>query len=45
LFHTDRDRAYESFRRVAALNVETACFGHGEPVLTGAGTRLRAAVR
>ncbi|MCW3814154.1 MBL fold metallo-hydrolase [Micromonospora sp. DR5-3] len=43
VFHVDRARAAESFRRLAALDVDLACFGHGEPVLGGAGDRLRAA--
>ncbi|WP_326546950.1 hypothetical protein QGN32_01625 [Mycolicibacterium sp. ND9-15] len=30
-----------SFRRLAALDVETACFGYGEPILSGARDRLR----
>ncbi|TVT16868.1 hypothetical protein LWP59_32190 [Amycolatopsis acidiphila] len=27
----DRARTAESFRRPAALDVDTACFGHGDP--------------
>jgi glyoxylase-like metal-dependent hydrolase (beta-lactamase superfamily II) len=30
-----------SFRRLAALDVETACFGHGELLTSSAGDRLR----
>ena len=30
-----------SFRRLAALDVETACFGHGEPIESGAADRIR----
>ncbi|TVT24157.1 MBL fold metallo-hydrolase [Amycolatopsis rhizosphaerae] len=41
IFNLDRSRAAESFRRLAELDVETACFGHGEPITSGAGTRLR----
>jgi hypothetical protein len=26
---------------LAALDVETACFGHGEPIASGAGPKLR----
>lgn len=44
VFNQDETRQLESFRRLAALDVETACFGHGEPVVTGAGDALRAAV-
>lgn len=43
VFHVDRARAAGSFRRLSALDVDLACFGHGEPVRTGAGDRLRAA--
>jgi glyoxylase-like metal-dependent hydrolase (beta-lactamase superfamily II) len=40
-FNQDRARTVESFRRLAALDVETACFGHGEPITSGADQRLR----
>ena len=40
-FNQDRARTVESFRRLAELDVETACFGHGEPISTGAGARIR----
>jgi len=40
-FNQDRAQTVASFRRLAALNVETACFGHGEPIASGAGTKLR----
>lgn len=40
-FNQDRARTVASFRRLAALDVNTACFGHGEPILSGAGARLR----
>ncbi|GAB3800026.1 MBL fold metallo-hydrolase [Micromonospora zhanjiangensis] len=42
LFNVDRAAALESFRRLAALDVEVACFGHGEPVTADAGHRMRA---
>lgn len=42
VFNLDRDLAAASLRSLAELNVETACFGHGEPVLDGAAQRLRA---
>ena len=40
----DVDLAAASARAVAALPAEVACFGHGEPILEGAGTRLHEAV-
>nr|WP_090343845.1 MBL fold metallo-hydrolase [Mycolicibacterium malmesburyense]CRL75042.1 Zn-dependent hydrolase [Mycolicibacterium malmesburyense] len=40
-FNQDRARTVASFRRLAALDVDTACFGHGEPIVSGAGGRLR----
>jgi len=43
VFNVDRARAIESFHRIAELDVDIACFGHGEPVLGGAGPRLREA--
>ncbi|WP_188986378.1 MBL fold metallo-hydrolase [Saccharopolyspora thermophila] len=39
----DRPRAVESFHRLAELDVEVACFGHGDPITTAAGAELRAA--
>jgi glyoxylase-like metal-dependent hydrolase (beta-lactamase superfamily II) len=42
VFNVDRAAAVKSLHRQAELDVETACFGHGEPALTGAGKRLRA---
>jgi glyoxylase-like metal-dependent hydrolase (beta-lactamase superfamily II) len=39
-FNQDRRQTVESFRRLAELDVETACFGHGEPIRTDAGRRL-----
>ena len=39
-FNQDRARTIESFRRLAALDVDTACFGHGEPIASGAGRLL-----
>ncbi|WP_328971841.1 MBL fold metallo-hydrolase [Streptomyces sp. NBC_00239] len=32
VFNTDRERALASFRRLAALDPATACFGHGDPL-------------
>jgi len=40
-FNQNRARTVASFRRLAELDVETACFGHGEPILAGAGDRIR----
>jgi glyoxylase-like metal-dependent hydrolase (beta-lactamase superfamily II) len=40
-FNQDRGRTVASFQRLAALDVETACFGHGEPIASGAGARIR----
>jgi glyoxylase-like metal-dependent hydrolase (beta-lactamase superfamily II) len=42
VFNQDRARTVESFRRLAEFDVETACFGHGDPVTSGAGERMRA---
>ncbi|MGW1162893.1 MBL fold metallo-hydrolase [Streptomyces sp. NPDC002513] len=43
VFNLDRDRAVHSFHRLAALDGEVACFGHGDPVLGRAGDTLRKA--
>jgi glyoxylase-like metal-dependent hydrolase (beta-lactamase superfamily II) len=40
-FNQNRARTVASFQRLAALDVETACFGHGEPITKGAGDQLR----
>jgi glyoxylase-like metal-dependent hydrolase (beta-lactamase superfamily II) len=40
IFSVDPDQAEASARKLASLPVEVACFGHGEPVLEGAGKRL-----
>ncbi|MGV0645134.1 MBL fold metallo-hydrolase [Mycolicibacterium sp. XJ879] len=42
-FNQDRDRTVASFQRLAGLDVETACFGHGDPIASSAGSRIRAA--
>jgi len=44
VFNQDEARMLEGFGRLADLDVDTACFGHGDPVVTGAGPVLRAAV-
>ena len=43
VFNADPAQAAESFERLAALDIEIACFGHGEPVTQGAREELRAA--
>jgi glyoxylase-like metal-dependent hydrolase (beta-lactamase superfamily II) len=40
-FNQDRAQTVASFQRLAGLDVETACFGHGEPITSAAGTQLR----
>jgi glyoxylase-like metal-dependent hydrolase (beta-lactamase superfamily II) len=42
-FNTDRARAKESFRRLAAPEVTTVCFGHGAPLQGERAGLLRAA--
>lgn len=44
VFNLDRARALASFRKLAALDAEVACFGHGDPVTEKASSVLRAAV-
>ncbi|MEU4645557.1 MBL fold metallo-hydrolase [Micromonospora sp. NPDC023814] len=41
VFNLDEGVMLDSFHRLAALDMETACFGHGDPVVTGAGTAVR----
>ena len=41
VFNVDRKQSIDSFRRLAELDVEVACFGHGEPLLAEAAARLR----
>jgi glyoxylase-like metal-dependent hydrolase (beta-lactamase superfamily II) len=40
VFNQDRALAVASFRRLADLDFETACFGHGEPMISAAGDRI-----
>ena len=40
-FNLDRELAAASAHALAALDVHTACFGHGDAVVGGAGERLR----
>ena len=42
-FNVDRDEAIASFRRLAALDVDIACFGHGSPIAADASRSLRRA--
>lgn len=42
VFHVDRDEAQRSFKRLAELDVDTVCFGHGEPIPHDAAQALRA---
>ena len=41
-FTPDMDTAFDSVRRLAAFEYESAFFGHGEPVLTGASEAVQA---
>ena len=43
VFNVSRTQAAASFRRLARLSAELACFGHGEPLTRGAAAALRAA--
>ena len=45
VFNVDRAQAASSFRRLAALSVDVACFGHGEPIVRDAAGALRAAAQ
>ncbi|MEU6019307.1 MBL fold metallo-hydrolase [Streptomyces sp. NPDC047515] len=42
VFNIDRARAVASFRRLAALEPATVCFGHGDPLTADAAAVLRA---
>lgn len=44
VFNLDRAEAAASFRRLADLDADVACFGHGEPVVGEARTHLQQAV-
>ena len=43
VFNTDPSQALDSFGRLAELETEIACFGHGEPLTEGAAAALRSA--
>lgn len=42
-FNLDKGKTIGSMRALADLDVDLACFGHGEPIVSGAGERLREA--
>ncbi|WP_148571677.1 MBL fold metallo-hydrolase [Nocardioides caldifontis] len=42
-FNHDRAQAWRSLQRLAALDVDVACFGHGEPIVGDAHRALREA--
>jgi glyoxylase-like metal-dependent hydrolase (beta-lactamase superfamily II) len=44
VFNSDPPIAMASFRRLASLDAEIACFGHGEPILEGAKGALTRAI-
>ncbi|MEU6660255.1 MBL fold metallo-hydrolase [Streptomyces sp. NPDC046821] len=44
VFNLDGERALDSFRTLASLESDVACFGHGDPVVGGASAVLSAAV-
>uniref|UniRef100_A0AAU3H8S7 MBL fold metallo-hydrolase n=1 Tax=Streptomyces sp. NBC_01401 TaxID=2903854 RepID=A0AAU3H8S7_9ACTN len=43
VFNTDHAQAMASFRRLAALGPDVACFGHGDPLTVDTAAALRAA--
>jgi glyoxylase-like metal-dependent hydrolase (beta-lactamase superfamily II) len=43
VFNVDPIQAVTSFKCQARLNVEIACFGHGEPLINNAAAKLRTA--
>jgi len=42
-FNVDRAQAWDSLRRQADMDVDIACFGHGNPVVGDASRALRTA--
>jgi glyoxylase-like metal-dependent hydrolase (beta-lactamase superfamily II) len=40
-FNQDRAKTVASFQRLAELDVDVACFGHGEPIASDASERIR----
>jgi glyoxylase-like metal-dependent hydrolase (beta-lactamase superfamily II) len=45
VFNVDRAQAASSFRKLSALSVDVACFGHGEPLVHDATAAMRAAAQ
>jgi glyoxylase-like metal-dependent hydrolase (beta-lactamase superfamily II) len=45
VFNVNRGQAASSFRQLAVLSVDVACFGHGEPLVHDATAALRAAAQ
>jgi hypothetical protein len=43
VFNVDPPQAAASFKRLAILDADIACFGHGEPITQGAAARMQAA--
>lgn len=43
VFNVDRVQALDTFRRLAALDARTVCFGHGDPLTENAAEVMRAA--
>ncbi|MEW2069332.1 MBL fold metallo-hydrolase [Streptomyces sp. NPDC007346] len=43
VFNVDRAQAQDTFRRLAALEARTVCFGHGDPLTEDAAQVMRAA--
>jgi hypothetical protein len=41
VFNVDRAAAIASVRKLAGLELDVACFGHGAPLVGGAGDRIR----
>ena len=42
MFTPDMAQAHTSIRKIAALDIEVCCFGHGPPLLENAGQKVRA---
>jgi glyoxylase-like metal-dependent hydrolase (beta-lactamase superfamily II) len=45
VFNIDRAAAIEPVRKQAGLEFDVACFGHGAPLVGGAGDRIRVLVQ
>jgi glyoxylase-like metal-dependent hydrolase (beta-lactamase superfamily II) len=41
VFNIDREEAIRSVRKQAQLDFDAVCFGHGDPIATDAGERIR----